>query len=61
MKNKYPRGKLNNSDEGELAIAISVQDKTIIIDFGKDVKWLGLDKATAISLAMTLMNKANKI
>lgn len=38
----YPRGKLNSHDEGQLRIAMVVQGNTLIIDFGKPVKWLGL-------------------
>ena len=41
MKN-YPRGKLNAHDEGQLRIAMTVKGNTLIIDFGKPVKWLGL-------------------
>lgn len=61
MNNKYPRGKLNADDEGALAIAIHIQDKTVVIDFGKDVKWIGMDKATALNLAKAIENKANTL
>jgi hypothetical protein len=61
MKNKYPRGKLNDSDEGALAISVYEQDKSIIIDFGKDVSWIGMDKITALNLAQTIMKHADKI
>ncbi|MBY0562465.1 hypothetical protein [Hyphomicrobium sp.] len=52
--NQYPRGKLNADDEGALAFRIGVSDKTIIIDFGKPVTWIGLDKATALALIANL-------
>src|SRR5690554_4587002 len=42
MHDQYPRGKLNADDEGQLAIAITTKDKTVIVDFGKGVTWLGL-------------------
>jgi hypothetical protein len=61
MKNNYPRGKLNASDEGALAIAVYEKDKTVVIDFGKDIKWIGMDKDTALNLAQTIIDKANKI
>lgn len=61
MKNNYPRGKLNDSDEGALMIAIKVQDKTLIIDFGKDISWLGMDKFQAIEFGKMIIEKANSI
>ncbi len=59
--NKYPRGKLNADDEGALMIGISVQDKTVIIDFGTQVKWIGLDKFAAIQLGQMIIDRANEI
>jgi hypothetical protein len=61
MNNKYPRGKLNNDDEGALLIRITAEDKTIIIDFGKTIKWIGLNKDDAIQFANCIINKANEI
>lgn len=55
----FPRGKLNEGDEGALQIAVYEQDKTIIIDFGKEVAWIGMDKATAKALANTILEKAD--
>ena len=43
---KYPDGKLNNNDEGALQIATFIKDGRVIIDFGKDLSWLGFDKDT---------------
>lgn len=57
----YPRGKFCEDDEGELTMGIGIQDKTIIIDFGKPVKWLGLAKQDAVNLANSLLEKANQL
>lgn len=43
MKN-YPDGKLNDTDEGALDIATRIEDGCVILDFGKDLTWIGLDK-----------------
>jgi len=43
---KYPDGKLNSNDEGQLRIATYVKDGRVIIDFGKDLSWLGFEKET---------------
>lgn len=59
--NNYPRGKLRDDDEGELQIAIATQDNTIIVDFGKNVKWIGLDKFTALNMAKLLIQHAHSI
>ncbi len=42
----FPRGKLVREDEGELQMAIALlpDKKTLLIDFGKPVAWLGLGK-----------------
>ncbi len=58
---KYPRGKLSDSDEGALAIEIKVKDKTVVIDFGKDISWIGMDKTMALQLAMSIISKAQSI
>jgi len=57
----YPRGKFCEDDEGELAMRIGIQDKTVILDFGKPVKWLGLAKQDAANLAKSLLEKANQL
>jgi hypothetical protein len=58
--NDFPRGKLNDSDEG-LQIAIAGRDKTVIVAFGTPTAWIGLDKHTAIAFANSILEKANSI
>lgn len=57
----FPRGKLNASDEGGLQLAVSAQDKTVIINFGKSVVWVGLDKATALQFAELIRKHAESL
>lgn len=54
----FPRGKLNADDEGALRIGVTVEDKTLIIAFGKEVAWIGMDKAGALALAETIKRRA---
>lgn len=61
MSNQFPRGKLCEGDEGALALSVGVRDKTIVIDFGKDLSWLGMPKDQAISFANVIIAKANQI
>lgn len=58
---KYPRGKLSEDDEGELQIAITIKDNTIIVAFGKPITWIGLAKQDAINFANLLLTKASEI
>lgn len=57
----FPRGKLNSDDEGGLQFGIAIKDKTVILDFGKPVAWLGMDKATAMQLGALLIDKARQL
>jgi hypothetical protein len=57
----YPRGKLSDDDEGEADLAISIRDRTVIIAFAKPMEWIGMDKATALTIACRLIEKANEI
>ena len=41
---KYPDGKLNNNDEGQLRIAVYQEKGRIIINFGKELSWIGFGK-----------------
>lgn len=61
MADKFPRGQLNADDEGALRIGITTKDKTLIIHFGKEVVWIGLDKVSALSLAETIRKRAEEL
>jgi hypothetical protein len=56
----FPRGKLNDADEGGLRMAVYVKDRTVMVDFGKKVAWLGLDADTAEKLANSLLDKVRE-
>lgn len=53
--------KIFPDDEGDLAVAVYVKEDNIIIDFGKSVTWLGLDKPAAEALVRTLQDKLKAI
>jgi hypothetical protein len=53
---KYPRGKLNASDEGALDIQVRVKDHTVIVEFRKPVAWFGMDPKTAEAFINTLID-----
>jgi hypothetical protein len=57
----YPRGKLSDDDEGEADLAITVRDRTVVIAFAKPMRWIAMDKRTALAIARTLVERANEI
>ena len=58
---QFPRGKLTDEDEGEIALAVTVDKNTLIIDFGKSVKWFGMSKEQAHQLADLIRRRADEI
>jgi len=59
----YPRGKADDTDEGELqlAVAVDAQMAIIRIAFGKPVAWIGLPAQEARALAAMLTEKADEL
>ena len=60
-ENKYPQGKLNEHDEGELAIRVGIKNKKVVIDFGKEIVWFGMDADMAANLGALLIKRAREI
>lgn len=56
----YPQGKLNETDEGELNLAICRDegDGRIMIMFGKPVAWLAFSREEAVELASSILKHA---
>ena len=57
---RYPQGKLNDTDEGELTMAITRDGDVIRIGFGKPVAWLAMSPEEAVGLAQLLMQHAKR-
>ncbi len=60
MADKYPEGKLTNSDDGELQFKIAVFEERVIMDWGKPVQWIGLRPAEARAIAASLIENAEE-
>lgn len=60
---RFPEGRLNEHDEGEIAFAVAADSgsKKVLINFGKPVAFLGMNKAQAIELGQMLILKAGQI
>ena len=56
-------GRLNRQDEGDLAFAVAAdpRNQVILIDFGKPVKWCGMNTKQARMLAQLLLDKADEL
>lgn len=57
---RFPEGKLEDSDEGELQLGVAFDklNGIVRIQFGKPVAWLGLSPSHAIEFAKILLEKA---
>lgn len=61
--NRFPMGKLNEHDEGEIMFGVAA-DKSqgkIIINFGKPTAWIGMDRQQALDFAALLKQKADDL
>jgi len=57
----FPEGKLNETDEGELAFAVYHQKGKVILEFNSQVKWLGMNASQGIELGKALIKHSKKI
>jgi len=56
----YPRGKLNEDDQGGLQIGLHVEGDTVLMFFSTPVEWLGFGPADARNLAQLLIDHAEQ-
>lgn len=58
----FPKGKLNEDDEGAIKIGIAFDptNQIVRIEFGTPVTWLGLPPEEAIQFANMILAKARK-
>lgn len=55
---QYPQGKLTETDQGEIQIAIAVVGGKVVINFGSPVAWIGFDPDQAKEIGRLLTEKA---
>lgn len=58
---KFPEGKLNDKDEGEIKIAIGISNGKVVINFGSPVAWIGFSAQQARQIAESLRQKSYEI
>lgn len=59
--NKYPRGKLNEDDQGAAYIAVGIEKDAVVIKFGKPMTWLGMARKEALALADAITKHAEML
>ena len=56
---EYPNGALGPHDEGAINIGVTHDSKgTVILNFGKEVSWIGMPPEQAIQFASLIMRHA---
>lgn len=59
---RYPDGKLNENDEGEIALGIATHEGKVIMNFGDNpIKWIGFTKEQAKLIGESLIKKSEEI
>lgn len=53
--------KIDESDRGQLGAMVTIKNGKIIIDFGKELSWIALDRPTAESMIKLLQEKVAKL
>lgn len=57
---KFPQGKLNGGDAGEIVVGIRIEQGKVILGFGDPITWLGMDPASARQVAEGLLQAADE-
>ncbi len=55
---RFPRGRLNAEDEGEIQVGVAVDGDVVVIAFPHPVSWVGMPVEQAEELAATLQARA---
>jgi hypothetical protein len=55
---RFPQGKLNETDEGELTLSIGTEKGNVRVDFGTPVAWFALPPELALQFASTIVKHA---
>ena len=58
---RFPQGKANKRDEGEIQFAVGIKDGVVVMDFGKPVAWIGFDPEAARNVATLLKKHADSL
>lgn len=57
---QFPEGKLNDVDEGEIQFGITIDKGKVVLNFGKEISWIGMNPDQARELGALLSHHAFK-
>ena len=57
---RFPEGKLNKTDEGELRLAVRHEPDKVFVEFGTSVAWIGFSPQQAVDVAQMLIRHARQ-
>ena len=55
---QFPEGKIDKSDDGEIKIAVGVQDGKIVMEFGAPIEWIGFTPEQGQEIGMLLIKRS---
>lgn len=58
---RFPEGRLTESDEGEIRIAVGVEKGKIVLHFGEPTMWVGMTPEQAVEIAGLMIQKARAV
>ena len=59
---KFPEGKINDTDQGEIMCAIGIEKNKVLFSFvAKPIAWIAFSKEQAILIAESLTKFANEL
>lgn len=58
---RFPKGKLNPTDEGELAFTVKKEKGQVRVDFGSPVAWFAMSPDLALQVAASLVKHATAL
>lgn len=60
LTGEFPDGRLNENDQGAVAVAIGHQKGRVTMQFPKNLNWIGFTPEQAIDIAESLIDHARK-
>jgi hypothetical protein len=61
LEEKFPDGKLTESDEGALAFSVSTKGDKVVVIFAEPTTWLGMTGDQAAALGAILIQRGKEV
>lgn len=60
LMGEFPDGRLNEHDQGAVAVAIGHQNERVTLQFPRNLNWIGFTPEQAIDIAQSLVEHARQ-